>query len=364
MDHEMATNPSQIPLSHELHHVDNLSRLKQAMTDNPQAVMDYIMRLRGESEAARRDLNDTKKELMRIHRPKSSRTFEQRTMEQEQKETIVAELPSTRGVLEPLSFVIVVSFFFLITFSNILYGIPPWSPQFELIRKNCLTATMWHWIIPFSFILFLFTIGCMQSYSYTKISPTDNQKDNSRLGIKKRAAQFASGRPYPLNGPGEEMALHLTQLFADYVGIPQAGSPFSRWYTIGKAYAMLLDSLILCCFPFITWQKGGREDVSCVGHWAKGGLMLAVLALGLIAWLQGIVTGWYFGMEGIAKRLRRECLRKGAELEQGEGGDRERLEALVREILQEVMVREKEKDAETLASEKVVIDSIVKRIRC
>ena len=67
-------------------------------------------------------------------------------------------------------------------------------------------------------------------------------------------------------------------------------------------------------------------------------------------------------MQTIATRLRRECLRQGMELEKGEASGRDRLEALLREILQEGVVSE-EKDSETLVYERMVIDSIVERIR-
>jgi hypothetical protein len=194
----MKTDSFQILLPQEQHHVYTISQLKQAITDNPQAVMNYIMYRGEENEAARRDLKDTRKELIQLCRPKPSRAFEQRIMKQEQKATVVAELPNTKDSIEPFGFVIVTSVMFLITFSNIVYGISPWSTQFELIRKNCLTGPIWHWIIPFSFILFLFTVGYSQSSLYRIIPPADNQKDNTRLGIKRRAARFAVKQPYPL----------------------------------------------------------------------------------------------------------------------------------------------------------------------
>lgn len=270
----MATSLPQIALPKELHHVDNIAQLNQAMTANPQAVIDYIMYLRGENEVAQRALNDTQKELMQISCPKSSRTFEQRNMKHEQKENIATEFLNT-GDLGPLVLITIsASACFLPAFSNILYGILPWSSQFELIRNNCFTATMSHWITPFSFILLLFIVGYLQGFSHTKIFPTDNQKDNSRFGIKRRVAQFASNPPYPLgylNDSEEQRTLCLTQLFADYVGNPRVGSSFSKWRTIGHGYALLVNSVMLCFFPFITWQKGGRNDVNCVGNWAKGG---------------------------------------------------------------------------------------------
>jgi hypothetical protein len=226
---------------------------------------------------------------------------------------------------------------------------------------------MWHWIIPFSFTLFLFTVGCVQGYSYTVLSQADNQKDDSMLGIKRCAAQFARKTLCPLGymtGGREETALRLTQRFAGYVGNPQAGSAFSRWNTVGIPYSQLLISLFLCCFPFLNWQEEGRDGGNCVGHLAKGGLMLVVLALGWDMWVHGRVAGWYFEMQSIAKRLRRECLRQGMELEKGEASSRDRLEALLREILQEGVVEKDEKDSETLVYERMVIDSIVERIRC
>jgi len=93
--------------------------------------------------------------------------------------------------------------------------------------------------------------------------------------------------------------------------------------------------------------------------------MLAVLALGWTAWVIGRVTRWRFEMGSNAKELRRECLRKGWELEKGGSTHgRDQLEALVREILKEGMVGEGQKDVETLDSERMIIDSIIKRIRC
>jgi hypothetical protein len=102
---------------------------------------------------------------------------------------------------------------------------------------------------------------------------------------------------------------------------------------------------------------------SCVGPWAKAGLVFSVLAIGWILWVGGRVTGWHFEMGNVAKRLRRECLRKGMELGKGESTDKDRLEALVRELLQE-KVGEDERSPEALAYEKMVLDSIIERIRC
>jgi len=86
MEREMVTAPSRILLLQEQHHVDNIAQLHQTMTENPQAVMDYIMYLRRENEAARQDLNDTQEKLMQTRFLKSSRTFEHRITEEEQKE--------------------------------------------------------------------------------------------------------------------------------------------------------------------------------------------------------------------------------------------------------------------------------------
>ena len=69
-------------------------------------------------------------------------------------------------------------------------------------------------------------------------------------------------------------------------------------------------------------------------------------------------------MECFAKTLRSECLRKDLELEMGEFSRKDRLEALGREILQEEMVEVDEKDTEKFGFHMVVVDVIVKRIRC
>ena len=74
--------------------------------------------------------------------------------------------------------------------------------------------------------------------------------------------------------------------------------------------------------------------------------------------------GFYFGMGCFAKALRSECLRKDLELEKGEVSCKDRLEALVREILQEEMVGVDEKDTEKFEFHRMAVDVIVKRIQC
>ena len=65
----------------------------------------------------------------------------------------------------------------------------------------------------------------------------------------------------------------------------------------------------------------------------------------------------------LAQRLGKKCLRKGTVLEKVEVSAKYRLQALVRELLQKKMAGEDEKSDETLADEKLAIESIAKRVR-
>jgi hypothetical protein len=245
----MAIDPSQIPLPREQHQIDNLAQGNQAITDEPQAVMDYILHLRKASET----LNDIQQRHIRKQKP--FRDIELRNKKEEQKKEIEDQLPSDWEALETLGLVIAASFLFVMMFSNIVHGIPPWSPQFALIRKNCLTE-MWHWIIPSGFILFWAIAGYARGHPCTKLPRSDIKKDNSSFGIKRRVAQFPVKFPLDdLIRPGEKDELYITptQHFADYVSNLKAGSDFSIWHNVGSAYNFLLASLVLCCFPFFSY---------------------------------------------------------------------------------------------------------------
>jgi hypothetical protein len=293
------------------------------MVDDPQAVRDYILYLREDSKT----LNDIQER--HIRKQKLFRDIEQRNKKEGQKKKIEDQSSSDRAVFEPLALVTTASFLFIITFSNIVHGIPPCSLQFALIRKNRLTA-MWHWIIPCSFIFFWYIAGYVRGHSCTKLSPLDVEKGSSSFGIKRRVAQFSVKSPLDyLIGPGRKDGLYITcmQHFADYVGNLKAGSYFSSWHNVGSAYSFLIASLVLCCFPFFNYEEEGMSSKSCVGPWAKAGLVLTGLVMGWFSWVGGSVTGWLFEMGNVAERLRKECLRKGMKLKEGESTGKDRLEA-------------------------------------
>jgi hypothetical protein len=166
-----------------------------------------------------------------------------------------------------------------------------------------------------------------------------------------------------LDGKDSRDMLYITptRAFADYVSNLRAGSAFSNCH-VGRLYGFFLNTLIICCFPFLKWENG--SDETCIGPWAKARLVLAVLALASFAWVHGRLAGFFFGMGRCAKKLRRYCLSQGIELERGETSGRDRLEALVRELLQEENPKEEEKSPNGRTYENTVADIVVKRIDC
>jgi hypothetical protein len=96
----------------------------------------------------------------------------------------------------------------------------------------------------------------------------------------------------------------------------------------------------------------------------RGVYVLLTVPLSWLSWNHGLQVGFDFGMGCFSKRLRSECLRKDLELEKGEVSRKDRLEALVRDILQEEMVGVDEKDTEKFEFHRMAVDMIVRRIRC
>jgi hypothetical protein len=362
----MASDFPQIISPAELHRLGDISQLDdtmfgRTMFDNPHAVIDYILSVREDPQ----QLDDIQKKIAQVSERRQA--AKKRRQEREAKEDIEDGLDSSTGqVFVVATGSIVTSGMAVVFFSSMFHGIPPWSSEFELIRKNCLTAK-WHCILPFSFIVIPFCVGCVQGYQRTKVSLADTEKDNSRLGIKRRLAQipFRSFLGPPAGVQDEKKPYFAAPRdFADYVGSMKISSRFSKWQTVGLTYMLFLNLWILCCLPFFDYAEDEVKSRSCVGPWAKAGLLLVVLVFCHFVWMSGSCTGWAFGMGSLAEALRKECLRKNGEPEGCEESGKQRLESLVTEILQDKIAGDDEKSAEELQHEKQVLEILVKRIRC
>ena len=69
-------------------------------------------------------------------------------------------------------------------------------------------------------------------------------------------------------------------------------------------------------------------------------------------------------MGRVARRLRWECLRNSVGLDNWGASPKQRLAALVTEIMQDKVAGEEIKSEETLENENMYIETIIKRIRC
>lgn len=330
--------------------------LTERMEFNPKGVMEYIRYLREDDEAARQKVSEIEEKLLRSYKS---------AQDTERKRKIEEELPRSFA-WDILVIGIFVSVFFTSFFSYVGWRIATSGPYDELMRKHSF-AILWHCVISCSILSFCFIVGFVQGCLRSKISPSDLRKQNITFGVKRRAHQFHMQRPHFLFGPvkkDDPDMLHITlvRTFADYVGNTRDGSPFSNWRNIGSANNLHLDSITLCCLVLLVWKN--ENDERCVGPWSRVGFTLIVLAMAWTLWVTGKSAGWFWRMGRLAQRLRKNCLSQDMELEKGEAAGRDRLEVLVRELLQEENIGEKEKSPEGKVYEETVACIIVKRIRC
>jgi len=354
----MATNFSHLSLPPGQIQIDNLAQLDQVMADNPQAVMDYILTLHEDSKWLNIiEANENRK-------LKLAQDIEKRDKQEKQMAEIEDQLPGFLAAVLPPTVAIIWSAVIPVTSSNI-WDFPPWSSEFRIISEN-FPLVMWHVIIPFSFMVLIHIVSFTRGYSYSKLSPTYNQIGSLNLGMERRREQLINNDRFPYVGQGQEVKrgatyLTRTRLFADYVGNLHAGSPFSTWNCVSSSCVLLPALLVFLRSLFSSWEQ---ESVNCAGLWVRGVYVLLTVPLSWLSWNHGLQVGFDFGMGCFAKRLRSECLRKDLELVKGEVSRKERLEALVREILQEEMVGVDEKDTEKFEFHRMAVDMIVKRIRC
>jgi hypothetical protein len=124
----MTADFSHIVTPIEKYYIDDILQLNQAMPDNPQAVIGYIMSLRDD----RHKLNETKKKETRIR--ERSRALKEQNKKHDRKRRVVESFPGISDILFGPSIC------FVMMFSAIQYEILPWSPKFQLIAKDRLFA--------------------------------------------------------------------------------------------------------------------------------------------------------------------------------------------------------------------------------
>ncbi len=125
----MTTEFPQVVPPIEKHHIDDISQLNRAMTDNPQAVMDYVTSLHKD----RHKLNEIEKKEARTR--EQSRALKEQDKERDRKRRVSESLPAISNILLVAAIMFGQSSCFVLLFSSIPYGILPWSPQFQFIAK-------------------------------------------------------------------------------------------------------------------------------------------------------------------------------------------------------------------------------------
>jgi len=134
----------------------------------------------------------------------------------------------------------------------------------------------WHWVIPFGLIVLAYVAGFAKGHLSTTVDQQDIETCNSRFGIKKRIEQC----PLPMfRAPKDQekkKKFYVAQIgkFADYLGNLNSGSFYSRAFTLGLSYTLLLDALVLCCAPLFPYAQDYEAKNTCVEIWAKTGVLL------------------------------------------------------------------------------------------
>ena len=165
--------------------------------------------------------------------------------------------------LYPLTAVI-----FIVTFSNVTDEIWPWNSGFELIRKDGITAPLWHCIVPSILFTVTWSNGSVLGYriASSRISTYD-EKSRAASGIRESVAALVNIL-YPLqrmrhrdNNFNEER-LGYTQQFAAYIAEPECSSIFSRSKIVLLQPWVLFVFGMASCWPFL---KNFGAQKTCVG---------------------------------------------------------------------------------------------------
>ena len=350
----------------ELQCLEDIYKLNDAMYDDPHPIIHYILSIREDPQK----LDDVQKKIERICARRQE--IEERKAKRQRRKEIEDEFSFKSRI--GLSFMVYILAVFaialaVVTFSNVLHGIPPWSPEFRLIRKNCLAAK-WHPFLLFSFIFASFIVGAVQGYAYTKLSVADIEKDSSKLGIARRLSQVPEDLTTLmcdyLSGSEPVPRIFPPSNFASYVGSMSPFSQYSKWDQFVWAFGFLGSSFTICCMPFLNDKEDDIENGNCVGDLAKLGFLFIVLLISVGLCSVGRLKGWCFGMGRLARRLRRECLRESAGLEGCEGSGKQRLAVLIADILQDKIASKsvEVKSAEAVEYHEVRLETLIKRIRC
>jgi hypothetical protein len=221
-------------------------------------------------------------------------------------------------------------FYLLTIFSNILS--PEVFDGFHFQRDPVIERG--DCLFVFMYLNFWLIISITWGYRKVVFSPPsafDEEKSVELNMVTEIRTRLKGQKPATSATPTKAMA-HITE-FAEYVADPYCSySSFSRREQVYNMSIYLVLNLIFARLPFREWSK-----IDDAFPERLDGLFQVLGVLVMVGWggwfmlISALWEGWSMKMGGIARRIRRECLR-GAN-----GGEeaRERLNWWIGEILKE-----------------------------
>jgi hypothetical protein len=135
----------------------------------------------------------------------------------------------------------------VLLFSNILAGITPWSPSFQLIRRPLLTASIWCALLPYIIYLIVGFLGFLNGYNRA----TTPQKNVGRAWGELDAR---IERKVEKEWVGKGTASEICKDMASYIAFLSKHSCYAEGVVVLYLAFMYLDVFYLCCVLILDWS--------------------------------------------------------------------------------------------------------------
>jgi len=141
----------------------------------------------------------------------------------------------------------------ILLFSNILAGIPPWSPFFQLIRRPLFASPVWYALIPYLIYLIVGSIGFLRGYN----AATTPQKN---VGSPREELDARIERKGQNEWVGKGSASEIRKDIAHYMTYLSKHSCYAKGVVVLYLLFMYLDVSYLCCVLILDWSFIENED--------------------------------------------------------------------------------------------------------
>ncbi|PMD40950.1 hypothetical protein L207DRAFT_529239 [Hyaloscypha variabilis F] len=190
----------------------------------------------------------------------------------------------------------------ILLFSNILAGIPPWSPSFQLIRRPLLTASILYALLPYIIYLLVGFLGFLNGYNHATTPQKNFGSAREELGARIE-------RKVEKEWVGKGSVSEIRKDIAHYMTYLSMHSCYARGVVVVYSLFMYLDVFYLCCVLILDWSFMEDEDDESMSIWAWVVVaVVGVAALWICGMLGKMMDGdgvWAIGLEGCKKMRER-----------------------------------------------------------